>query len=105
MYKSDTYAKVFPRAAEISEDQDTKKHRTTVDGAQYYAAGSSGTITGIGADTIIIDDPLKPTDADSDVVRVGVNNNYDNTIKSRLNDRAHGAIIIVMQRLHDDDLC
>lgn len=70
-----------------------------------YASGSTGTITGVGADIIIIDDPLKPDDAKSDVVRPSVNNNYHETIKSRLNNRADGAIVIIMQRLHDDDLC
>ena len=52
-----------------------------------YAAGSTGTITGVGADIIIIDDPLKPTDAQSDIVRTGVNNNFQDTIKSRLNNK------------------
>src|ERR1700721_1750576 len=29
---------------------------------------------------------------------------FDNTLRSRLNDKASGCIIIVMQRLHQDDL-
>lgn len=37
---------------------------------------------------IIIDDPLKPADANSDVVRTGVNNNFQDTIKSRLNNKS-----------------
>lgn len=54
---------------------------------------------------MLIDDPLKPDDSDSDVVRQRVNNNYHNTLYSRLNSKTDGAIVIIMQRLHDDDLC
>ena len=54
---------------------------------------------------MVIDDPLKPDDAMSDIKRVAVNSNYHNTLKSRLNNKTDGARVIIMQRLHDDDLC
>ena len=54
---------------------------------------------------MLIDDPLKPDDVDSDIKRQSVNNNFHNTLESRLNDKVKGAIVIIMQRLHDDDLC
>ena len=57
-----------------------------------------------GADIIIIDDPLKPEEALSDPQRRAANQWYDHTLYSRLNDKRHGAIVIVMQRLHEDDL-
>ena len=63
-----------------------------------------GVITGRGADFIIIDDPMKPEEALSETQRNGVNNWYDNTLYSRLNDKHNGCIIIIMQRLHEDDL-
>ena len=53
---------------------------------------------------IIIDDPLKVIDADSPVVRQKVIDIFDGTIRSRVNDRCT-PIIVVMQRLHKDDLC
>ena len=53
---------------------------------------------------IIIDDPLKPLDADSEAHRERVNERYDNTIKNRVNSRKT-PIIIIMQRLHERDLC
>ena len=54
----------------------------------------------------IIDDPIKPNEADkSEVVRSGVNNLFLNTVPSRLFDPAKDIIIIIMQRTHDDDLC
>lgn len=105
IYESKTFKRCFPRSTLIRQDQDTKKHRETQDNWQYYADGASGTVTGIGADIIIVDDPLKPDEADSDVIRPWVNNNFENTIIHRLNDKKQGAIVIIMQRLHDNDLC
>lgn len=52
---------------------------------------------------IIIDDPIKPDDADSDVIRERVNNRFDSTIRNRVNSR-NTPIIIIMQRLHPMDL-
>ena len=63
-----------------------------------------GVLTGRGADYIIIDDPLKPDEAVSDAQRRAVNHWYDHTLYSRLNNKDEGVIIIVMQRLHEDDL-
>ena len=56
------------------------------------------------AGAIIIDDPLKPEDALSDLVRERVNKRFENTIRSRVNSR-NTPIIIIMQRLHEHDLC
>lgn len=53
---------------------------------------------------IIIDDPIKPDDADSEVVRGRVNNRFDSTIRSRVNSETNTPIIIIMQRLHPQDL-
>ncbi|HEY3778174.1 MAG TPA: phage terminase large subunit [Rhizomicrobium sp.] len=68
------------------------------------ATSVGGVVTGRGGDVIIIDDPLKPEEAVSDSFRARVNDWYDNTLYSRLNDRRRGAIVIIMQRLHEDDL-
>lgn len=53
---------------------------------------------------LIIDDPLKPEDAESEVKRESVNARYDSTIRSRVNSR-NTPIIITMQRVHENDLC
>src|SRR5438270_3483996 len=68
------------------------------------ATSTGGVLTGRGADIIIIDDPLKPDEALSDARRKAANEWYDHTLYSRLNDKRHGAIVIVMQRLHEGDL-
>ncbi|MGA7323083.1 MAG: phage terminase large subunit [Rhodomicrobium sp.] len=61
-------------------------------------------LTGRGADVIIVDDPMKADDALSDLRRRAVHDWYDNTLRSRLNRQDEGAIVIIMQRLHTDDL-
>lgn len=52
---------------------------------------------------IIIDDPIKPEDADSDTDRTKVNQRFDSTIRNRANSR-NTPIIVIMQRLHPLDL-
>ena len=53
---------------------------------------------------LIIDDPINPADAESETERRRVNEWYDKTLYSRLDDKEAGAIIVVMQRLHENDL-
>lgn len=76
----------------------------TTKGGCRYATSINGTLTGRGADYIIIDDPMKPMDACSDLLRDKTNDWYGSTLYSRLNNKKDGKIIIVMQRLHEEDL-
>jgi hypothetical protein len=68
------------------------------------ATSNGGVLTGRGADIILIADPLKPEEALSDTQRQAANDWFDHTLYSRQNDKRHGAIVIIMQRLHEDDL-
>ena len=68
------------------------------------ATSVGGVLTGRGADFIIVDDPLKPDEALSDTQRKAVNDWFDHTLYSRLNNKKDGCIILIMQRLHEDDL-
>jgi predicted phage terminase large subunit-like protein len=76
----------------------------TTRGGFRLATSVGGVLTGRGADVILIDDPLKPADAMSESRREGANAWFDGTLYSRLNDKTKGSIVIVMQRLHEDDL-
>lgn len=53
---------------------------------------------------ILIDDPIKPEDAESDIIRERINTRFESTIRNRVNSR-NTPIIIIMQRLHENDLC
>src|SRR5258706_1021786 len=88
----------------ISGERDAVSEFETNEGGYRLSTSVGGVLTGRGADIIIIDDPLKADDALSETRRRSVNEWYDNTLRSRLNSQEDGAIIIVMQRLHADDL-
>jgi hypothetical protein len=85
------------------QKQSVQEFQTTQNGGRL-ATSVGGVLTGRGADLIIIDDPLKPDEALSETQRNAVNEWFDHTLYSRLNDKQNGRIIIVMQRLHEDDL-
>jgi predicted phage terminase large subunit-like protein len=97
------YQRVFPRMR-ISHIKNTEAEVITTRHGSRFAASVGGSLTGRGGDIIIIDDPLKPQDAYSDSKRESVNDWFDNTVFSRLDDKLTGKIIVVMQRLHLNDL-
>jgi predicted phage terminase large subunit-like protein len=101
---STEYKRLFPRMR-VSRTKNTEYEVATTAGGFRLATTIDGAITGRHADIIIIDDPLKAADAASKNKREHINEIYSNTIVTRLNDKRTGAIIIVMQRLHVDDLC
>ena len=88
----------------LSEEKQAVNDFETMAKGFRIATSIGGVLTGRGADVVIIDDPLKPDEAISDVRRRAANEWYDNTLFSRLNNKQTGCIIILMQRLHEDDL-
>ena len=98
------YKSTFP-GLQISRMKNTESEIATTRGGFRLGASVDGSLTGRGGQILIIDDPLKQSDACSDAKRDHVNTWFKNTLYSRLDDKQKGAIIIVMQRLHDDDLC
>lgn len=111
--KSDEYQSIFPYVS-IKDGSDSKKKWLTTEGGGVYATSTGGQITGFGAGAvgdskmfagaIVIDDPIKPEDALSDAKREKVNQRFETTIRNRVNSR-NTPIIIIMQRLHENDLC
>lgn len=115
--------------ARILNGSNTRSKWSTVQGGGEYATSTLGQITGFGAGrvdseqdekqideftayfnpdkfsgAIVIDDPIKPEDALSDLVRESVNRRFETTIRNRVNSRKT-PIIVIMQRLHEHDLC
>lgn len=110
------YQELFPYV-QISKDSRAKEKWYTTAGGGVLARSSSGQVTGFGAGqtnfdneiqefggAIIIDDPIKPDDANSEILRERVNNKFNTTIRNRVNSETT-PIIIIMQRLHPEDLC
>ena len=96
------YRRIFPTRL-APHRQAVQEFITTANGYRL-ATSNGGVLTGRGADIILIDDPLKPEEALSDTQRQAANDWFSHTLYSRLNNKRHGAIVIIMQRLHEDDL-
>lgn len=98
---SNWYRKTFPNARFTKV---TENELETSRGGGRFATSIGGSITGKGFDVIIIDDPIKPEEAQSASARRRVIDYYRSTLVSRLDDQQTGALILVMQRLHEEDL-
>jgi predicted phage terminase large subunit-like protein len=126
--KSDAYQQMFP-LVQIKPGTDAKHRWDTTTNGGVYATSFGGQITGFGAGSveaetdeemndfliggndpnnfsgcIVIDDPGKPADMESPVLRDKINKKFDSTIRNRVNSR-NTPIIIIAQRLHTEDLC
>ena len=97
----DWYRRAFPKM-KIARATDLEIH-TTARGFRK-ATSVGGSLTGLGGDCFILDDPQKPVDAQSDIRRNHLNQWFSNTLISRLDNKQTSAIIIVMQRVHQQDL-
>lgn len=95
------YRALFPA---MRPGKDSGAEFVTTAGGSRYATSIGGTLTGRGADLIIVDDPLKAEEAASEPARKRAIEWYGSTLVSRLNDKEHDPIVVVMQRLHEDDL-
>jgi predicted phage terminase large subunit-like protein len=99
--ESDWYRELFPNTQWAKS---TNLDFVTTKGGGRYAVSVGGTLTGRGADLIIVDDPLNASEAFSEPARRKVIDWYVGALVSRLNNKGKGAIVVVAQRLHEDDL-
>jgi len=116
MIRSDKFKLVFPEM-EIKEDKDNKSNfriqkkitvykgrRPRIErGGNRFSTSVGGTLTGFHGDINIVDDPLNPHQAVSDVQRSKANRWCDKTLSSRKTDKKASITVYVMQRLHQDD--
>jgi predicted phage terminase large subunit-like protein len=98
-----TFRELFPRFR-LDPAKNTETEVRTTAGGYRLATTVGGTLTGRGADVIIVDDPLNAVNAYSASERDKVNQWFDTALVSRLDRPATGIVIVVMQRLHEDDL-
>ena len=101
LINSPRYQRVFP-GLELSKNTESEFH--TTQGGYCYARSAEGSLTGIGGGILILDDYQKPQDMLSEARRASTNSLYYNTIASRTDNQHTGAIVVVGQRLHPDDL-
>jgi predicted phage terminase large subunit-like protein len=88
----------------LAGDQNAKQRFENTQSGYRIATSVGGTATGDGGDVIVIDDPHKADEAESDTVRESVIDWHDGTMATRLNDPKRGARVLIMQRLHHRDL-
>ena len=100
---SDWYKRLFPGTILSKKHNQKSKFLTTENGFRF-ATSIGGSATGEGGDVLIIDDPHNPTQINSLKMRNRVIEWFEQTFVTRLNDKNKGAIVLVMQRLHEDDL-
>jgi predicted phage terminase large subunit-like protein len=96
-----SYRTVFPGTV---IDKNTETELETTGGGHRYSTSVGGTLTGRGGNFIVIDDPMKPDEAMSRLARDRVWDWFTGTVGSRLDNKSEDAIVVVMQRLHADDL-
>src|SRR5262245_1501630 len=100
LMQSDLYGRLFStRLSGITDDE-----LVTAKGGFRIATSVGATLTGLGVDTLIVDDPLSASEAYSETSRRNANTWFTGTLMSRLNGKRAGAIFVVMQRLHQEDL-
>lgn len=101
--QSHWYRGLYPQM-QLTSGRPRELELETTRRGSILAAGVGGAILGRGADLIIMDDPIKATEAFWEAGRRHVAEFYDSTMYTRLNDKQTGAILIIMQRLHENDL-
>lgn len=100
--RSDKYQRMFPKV-KIRPDHDAKSNFRLVGGGQRYSTSVGGTVTGVHAHVIMVDDPLNPKEAVSDTLLQRANEWMDTTLSTRKVDKAITPTILIMQRLHEND--
>ena len=95
------YQEVFPK---MRVQRNTDQEITTTARGKRYATSIEGTLTGLGGNLFIIDDPIKLGDAFSEVVRTRGIEWYRSTLVTRPDDKNAARIVVVMQRVHQQDL-
>jgi len=95
------YREIFPGTILAKKSTD---HLITTNGGYRYATAVGSDIAGFGADEIIIDDPLQPDEAVSELTKKKVREWVQTSVLTRFNNPAEGVLILVMHRLAPDDL-
>jgi predicted phage terminase large subunit-like protein len=100
--ETDWYRRLFPETR-ISDRGNRQLELITTHGGYRKAVSVGGSVTGHGADSIIVDDLMKADEVHSEAAREEAKRWFDNSVITRLNDKGRGSIISIQQRLHEDD--
>jgi len=101
--QSDWYRALYPNVS-LVDDQNTKLKFVTKDRGFRMATATGSAVTGERGNFLIVDDALNSVDSNSEAIRTSANKWFDQAFSSRLNDKKEGVIVVIMQRLHEEDL-
>ena len=99
---SDEYQRLYPEI-KLREDQNTKGYFTNTLGGMRYAVGVGGSVIGMHAHFLAVDDPIDPQGALSDLILADANSWMTETLSRRKVSVMLTPTVIIMQRLHQDD--
>jgi predicted phage terminase large subunit-like protein len=98
------YQKRWGKRFTITQDQNTKTQFDTSAGGSRISTSARGSLLGIGGDIVLIDDPHNINSAESDAERLTTRTWWREISTTRLNDPKQSAIVVIMQRLHEEDV-
>lgn len=101
---SDWYQGLWSDKFQLAGDQNAKGRFENNKGGYRIATSVDGALTGDGGDIILADDPHNVREAESKTVREGTLEWWDTAMSTRLNDPSTGAYVVIMQRVHEEDL-
>ena len=102
--KSDEYQELFGDRYAIRGDMDSKSFYQNDKGGFRMSKTTGANITGHKGVIIIVDDPINPKKAESPAYRKDIIEYYTRSLYNRLTPPNLGIRIIIMQRLHEEDL-
>ena len=100
---SDWYKMLFPKSQIANEQSSATDFKTHSHGGRFTTS-VDGTITGRGGNLIVIDDPINTSNTTSETALNKVNEWYKKTLLSRLDNQETDSIVLMMQRVHENDL-
>jgi predicted phage terminase large subunit-like protein len=111
LIRSEKFSNYFPYL-QIKQDKDTKSNFRVQKslpngvvqlGGNRYSTSVGGTLTGFHGHILLVDDPLDPNRAVSEVELNNANRWMEQTLSTRKVDKAISPTVLIMQRLHQDD--
>src|SRR5215813_1551483 len=98
------YQSLWGQRFTFREDQNTKTKFDTSAGGSRLATSVGGSLLGIGGDILIVDDPHNTEEAESDADRKTALTWWKELSTTRLNNPKQSPLIVIMQRLHEEDV-
>lgn len=104
LIESPWYQERWGKTVQIRQDKDTVRKFETTSGGYRLATSVGGSLTGEGGSILVVDDPINAKESNYETIRDAANVWYSEAMSTRLNDPVSGAKVVIMQRLHEDDL-